>query len=107
MFASNFAGRLRELRESAGLTQGQLAEQVGTTVRTISRLETGTQEPTWPTVLKLSDVLGVSCEAFKEEPSDSQPKGRGRPPKAVPSTQPADQLETGPKKPRGQLRKGK
>ncbi len=76
-----FPGRLRELREGAGLTQEQLAEKLGTTVRNISRLETGAQEPTWPTVLALAQAFGVTCEAFCQQPAALPPNRRGRPPK--------------------------
>jgi transcriptional regulator with XRE-family HTH domain len=93
-----FAGRLRELREQAGLTQGQLAAHVGTTVRNISRLETGAQEPTWPTVVALAKVFGVSCEAFLQPPAAMPEPRRGRPPKLMPEPQQA-------KRPRGRPRK--
>ena len=82
----NFAPRLRELRQSAGLTQGQLAEKVGSTIRSISRLETGDQEPTWPVVISLTKALGVDCRAFLEAPvADTDPGGRGRPTKQKPA----------------------
>jgi len=82
MDAQAFGARLRELREGAGLTQQQLAEAIGSTVRNISRLETGAQEATWPTVLKLCQALGVECTAFTQPPADPEPSGRGRPRKA-------------------------
>jgi transcriptional regulator with XRE-family HTH domain len=69
MGAEWFPGRLRELREAAGLTQPQLAERVGITTRQISRLETGVQMATWATVLALAKVLGVTSEAFNVEPA--------------------------------------
>jgi transcriptional regulator with XRE-family HTH domain len=78
---SYFAGRLKELRERSGLNQKQLAEMIGTTVRTISRLETGVQEATWPTAVALAKALGVSCEAFLQPPAERPPAGPGRPPK--------------------------
>jgi transcriptional regulator with XRE-family HTH domain len=46
MNAAYFAGRLRELRDQVGLTQKELAERIGTSVRNVSRLETGAQEAT-------------------------------------------------------------
>jgi len=86
-----FAPRLRELREAAGLTQRDLAEATGSTIRNISRLETGAQEATWPTVLKLCKALGVSCDAFTVEPAEQPPAKPGRPRKAAE----ADPVETG------------
>jgi transcriptional regulator with XRE-family HTH domain len=79
MSANWFASRLRQLREQARLTQRMLAERVGTTVRTISRLETGAQEATWPMVVALAAVFGVSCESFLQEPEALPEPKRGRP----------------------------
>jgi transcriptional regulator with XRE-family HTH domain len=82
MSAANFAGRLRELREAAGLSQQAVADQTGLTVRQVSRLETGAQKPSWETVVALSRVLAVSCEAFLSEPSRvAERRPRGRPSK--------------------------
>jgi len=80
MKARWFPGRLKELREAAALSQAQLAERVGTTVRNISRLETGVQEPTWPMVLALCETFGVDCAEFTKEPERRGPAKRGRPP---------------------------
>jgi transcriptional regulator with XRE-family HTH domain len=79
MSAAWFASRLRQLREQAELTQRKLAERLGTTVRTISRLETGAQEATWPMVVALADVFGVTCESFLQEPDARPEPKRGRP----------------------------
>jgi transcriptional regulator with XRE-family HTH domain len=92
MSADWFAGRLRELREHAELTQQELATRLGTTVRNISRLETGAQEATWPTVIALAMVFGVSCDAFLQEPAAKPQPQRGRPRKAAP--QPASPTRT-------------
>jgi len=79
MGVERFAGRLKELRAAAGLTQGRLAEQAGLTKDGVAQLEQGRREPTWATVLVLAQALGVSCEAFTHEPiTISEPK-RGRP----------------------------
>jgi transcriptional regulator with XRE-family HTH domain len=110
-----FAGRLREIREGAGLTQQQLAERAGMTKDGIAQLEQGRRKPSWETVLALSDALQVSCEQFREEPGIRPEPKRGRPPRATPSTPPAEDLEAvtekpqGPsgKRPRGRPRKGK
>jgi transcriptional regulator with XRE-family HTH domain len=40
-----FPGRLRELREAAGLTQTELAEQVGVLRSAVARWERGIREP--------------------------------------------------------------
>ena len=84
MNAEWFAGRLRELREAAGLTQQQLADRSGTGWRTIAHLEGGDRQPSWGTVLALCQALGVTCEAFTHEPVADLAPRPGRPPKAAP-----------------------
>jgi transcriptional regulator with XRE-family HTH domain len=77
-----FAGRLRELREAAGLTQGELAERAGLTRVGVAQLEIGRRKPAWETVLVLCDALGVECGAFTQAPADRPAPGPGRPRKA-------------------------
>jgi transcriptional regulator with XRE-family HTH domain len=89
-----FAGRLRELREAAGLTQEQLGRRAGMAWRTITHLEAGDRKPTWETVLALCRALGVECGAFATEPAARPEPRRGRPRKAKPA-------EEAPKRPRG------
>jgi transcriptional regulator with XRE-family HTH domain len=48
------------LREKRELTQEDLAEEAGITVRTLSQLETGNANPTWATVGDLARALRVS-----------------------------------------------
>jgi transcriptional regulator with XRE-family HTH domain len=95
-----FAGRLRTLRESAGLSQYALAKRAGLSKQGMSRLELGEREPTWVTVQRLAAALGVSFEAFadpdvaRQAQNDEPPGVPGRPRKAPART-------PGPKKPRG------
>lgn len=51
--------RLRELRERAGLSQGELAELVGVTQQGISYLETGDRGGRMGTWRKVCDVLDI------------------------------------------------
>lgn len=79
-----FAGRLRELREKAGLSREELAELAGMKIGGIRDLEQGVNQPRWETVLMLAKVLEVSCEAFNQPPSaDLPPSKPGRPRKAT------------------------
>jgi transcriptional regulator with XRE-family HTH domain len=91
--ATGFGERLRQLREGAGLTQQELAERAGCHYMTVSLLERGTQEPAWPLVLQLADVLAVPLEEFRSrgEKPRGEPPRRGRPPKqrAVANSPPA------------------
>jgi transcriptional regulator with XRE-family HTH domain len=99
MSAAWFAGRLRELRAGAGLTQWQLAEKAGVKRDAIARWERGTREPSWSHVVALADALGVPCEAFRQQPGPAPALHPGRPRKG-PASAPA------PKRLRGRPRKG-
>jgi transcriptional regulator with XRE-family HTH domain len=78
-----FAGRLRELRAAAKLTQFDLAVKAGVKPSTIARLEQGAAQPEWNTVRALAAALGVGVEVFAEPPSTSiPPRTLGRPKKS-------------------------
>ncbi len=51
---------LKDKRTAAGLTQAQLAEQVGVSRKTINTIENRVFVPSTVLALKLADVLGVS-----------------------------------------------
>ena len=61
--ASEFsvARELIAARLRAGLTQGQMAERMGTTQSTIARLESGRRTPSLRTVQRYADAAG--CRA--------------------------------------------
>ena len=59
-----FADRLKQLRESANLSQYALAKKSGLSAQAISMIEKGEREPGWETVRKLAKALGVSVAAF-------------------------------------------
>jgi transcriptional regulator with XRE-family HTH domain len=65
MPTTEFGQRLKELRESRGLTQGELAELAGMNRFGVAKLEQGVREPHWPTVLALCAALKVDCRAFQ------------------------------------------
>lgn len=50
---------LQTLRKEKGITQEQLAEQVGVTRRTVSRWETGSNMPDLDVLIELSDFYAV------------------------------------------------
>jgi transcriptional regulator with XRE-family HTH domain len=51
--------RLRQIREQAGYSQQQLADESGVSQHTISELELGRRKPQGRTLIKLAGVLGV------------------------------------------------
>lgn len=104
--STGFGPCLRELRETAGLSQAQLAERAGMHLHGVTKLEQGYREPSWATVLALAKALGVSTEAFAGcdaalAQGRAKAKPRGRPPKAMLATPPAGVV----KKPRGVRKK--
>ena len=58
--------RLTELRKTAGLTQEEVAEKSGLTVRTIQRLESGASTPRAYTLRQLGEALGVAPEMLTD-----------------------------------------
>ncbi|MCZ6249808.1 helix-turn-helix transcriptional regulator [Vibrio parahaemolyticus] len=50
------------MRESAGLTQQQVAERMGTKETNISRLEKGTSNPTIKTLMKYAKACGYQLD---------------------------------------------
>lgn len=54
--------RLRPHREAAGLTQGELADRVGVTRKTINTVERGHFVPSTVLALRLADALDASVE---------------------------------------------
>jgi predicted ATPase/DNA-binding XRE family transcriptional regulator len=71
-----FGERLRSLRERAGLTQDELANQAGLTPNAVSALERGTRTRPYPhTVRSLADALQLS-ESERAGLIDSVPKRR-------------------------------
>src|SRR5262249_36325089 len=79
MNADWFAGRLRELREGAGLTQQELAERAGLTREGVAQLETGRREPAWRTVVSLCQALGAKADDFLHPPAPRPEAKPGRP----------------------------
>ena len=53
---------LKERREALGLTQEHLAELAGVGLRTLKAIESNKANPTFVTLDKLSDVLGMEVK---------------------------------------------
>lgn len=56
------ANRIEELRNAAGLTRQELADQVDVHYQTIGYIERGEYSPSLVLALKMASVLGVSVE---------------------------------------------
>jgi transcriptional regulator with XRE-family HTH domain len=67
---SVYLSRLREWRRRRGLSQADLSDMTGLSRATISRLETGHEEPYPATIRKLADALHVRTDQLME-PADT------------------------------------
>lgn len=60
-------------RISAGLTQKQVAERMGTSQAAVARLESGTRLPSVDTLYRLAVILGVDFTITPQEPLTVRP----------------------------------
>jgi transcriptional regulator with XRE-family HTH domain len=101
----SFGERLKRLRESAGLSQADLAERAGMHRFGVAKLEQGLREPAWATVQALAKALGVNCLAFTDEApvvpalpeGEQRPKPRAGRPRKAPEAPPEKKSRSGPK----------
>ena len=71
-----FAGKVREKREKLDMTQKDLGSKTGTSIRTVSKVETGCGNPRFETVLMYAKTLGFSLDAIvfgDDTPHDDVP----------------------------------
>ena len=58
------ANKIKERRGELGLTQSELAEQVGVTRKTVNTVENGVFTPSATLAIKLAQALNVAVEAL-------------------------------------------
>ena len=58
----DFGKRLQQLRLETGLTQEQLADEIGVTIESISNIERGIHGPKFETLEKLAGALDVAVK---------------------------------------------
>ena len=58
------ATNVRAMREKKKLTQPQLAEMAGVNINTIFRLERKLGYPSWGTIARVAQALGVKAETL-------------------------------------------
>jgi transcriptional regulator with XRE-family HTH domain len=73
--SQNFAGRLKQIRESRDLSQQELAEKSGLQSTAISHFETGARSPSFDNLKRLADALDVNTDYLlgREEASLAGP----------------------------------
>lgn len=57
-----FAIRLKEIRKEKGLTQKQLASEIGASERGIQQYELGERKPAYDALITLADYFDVSLD---------------------------------------------
>ena len=57
---------VKDARVTKGLTQTELAKKTGVHSNTIAKIEQGIQQPSYPTIKKLSKVLVININDFPE-----------------------------------------
>ena len=62
--ARQFGKRLRDLREAAGKSQGELADRADLSRTYLNQLEAGKRDPSLSTLRRLARALGVKLEAL-------------------------------------------
>lgn len=76
---------IRETRKKIGLSQEELAEEIGVSRQTISNWEKGINSPPTACLKKMSQRLGVSVlELLGEEPEEQAEKRPAQPPAEPP-----------------------
>lgn len=63
---SPFAARLDALAKERGLTWYRLGQMSGIDQAFLAKLAKGLKSPSWETVCKLADALGISTEDFRK-----------------------------------------
>lgn len=66
--------RLRQVRQSKGLTQTQAAEKLGLSRVNYNRYENNEREPDNATLIKLADFFGVTTDYLLGRPDVSTPE---------------------------------
>ncbi len=63
----HFRAMLTQARQASGLTQTQVAEQLGKPQSYVSKYENGERRLDVPEFIQLADVLGIDVAAFVDE----------------------------------------
>jgi transcriptional regulator with XRE-family HTH domain len=71
--------RLRQLRLEREATLGDLAEETGISVSTLSRLESGQRKPTLELLLPLARAYQVALDELVDAPETGDPRIRSKP----------------------------
>ena len=79
----SMGSKLAQARRKNNLTQEQLAEQLGVTRQAVSRWESDTAYPETDKIVRLSQLLGVSCDWLLRDGADDAGNGPAAAPALV------------------------
>lgn len=68
-----FKDRISEFRKIRGMTQTELAKEIGVTTRSVQHYESGARLPRKETITRIAKVLGVSRNALYSDSEYSDP----------------------------------
>jgi len=68
MHLTELANTIKERRKTVEITQNYLAELSGVGLRTLKAIESGTNNPTFETIYKIVEVLGMEINLEVKKP---------------------------------------
>ena len=71
ILSPDFPAKLRELRKSRGLPQGQLAQKIGADLQRVSKYERGVIWPTMELMVRIAKVFDVSVDFLIRNDKDA------------------------------------
>lgn len=71
----SFSEKLKDARSEAGITQAELAEKIGVSVRSVQAYEQGVKSPRQNTMIQLAKALNVSYKFLSDETCENPMDG--------------------------------
>ena len=68
MLISDIGKRIKERRDTLGITQPDLAEMAGISINTLYKIETGQGNPTVKVLNKIAEILGMELTLTVKKP---------------------------------------
>ena len=68
MLVSEIGKKIKERRDTLGITQPDLAEMAGISVNTLYKIETGQGNPTVKELNKIAEILGMEFKLTVKKP---------------------------------------
>ena len=69
----NFGERLKQIRKTKGLSQQELADQLGVHFSHLNRMENGRAEPSFEVIKQLTDIFAINADYFFQDSDGTEP----------------------------------